>query len=756
MIHYKTKNTSFLKVHLFLKKKGVKNNAFFLELYDETLEDIDPFDYDNLTEETKQRILIECSKNFWYFIRECVRISASGTSRYELNLGNLALSWACLNNLNSVTIMPRQCGKTFAAMGVLTWVLYFGGYKTEMMLVAQAAKNIANNMGRIRSIRDNLPKYLILRDNKDRDGAELIDFKPLGNKITNTTPGLNETAADSKGRGLSIPVLQADETSFAENFDVFYKAGVLAQTTVAKRAQANGLPNFISFTTTAGYLNNKSGIWMHQFILDSFQFSEKLYDYPVEQIRDMIRNEAIRNFLYIEYQYWDLGKDDSYFKEQCQALNYDQDAIDREVLNKWKAVSTAHPLGQNALHLLESNKKNPIHIVVINKIFRLKMYRDPEKLDWSIPYVICGDCANNVGSDYSALVVIDPYTYEVVATMRTNMFSTMLFAKAIADLMRHYFYRSVLVLEKNLNGTTIMDRLVEISYDLASRIYGPVDKKTGEIKEFGFSTVKQSRDILYGEILKIAVDDSYDRIYDKIIIDEISALIRTRNGRIDHPQGGHDDLLISYLIGRWFLLYGDNRERYIDPLMIGCALNEFSENKGKPENEMRSVIDKRLTEIEDDKKEQEKEIKRKKTLNSGMEISAGKSLMTLEEQNEAIMNDSYGKRKNTGYKQGSANGLFGNLFGMMNDRYDADIKDQINEQDDRGTMYTLDDEELKKENDKLYDDNYQQEQYNRNMREDMGINAKPVNSNIQYIRKKEAEHSNNDADELRYFFSHLR
>ena len=80
MIHYKTKNTSFLKVHLFLKKKGVKNNAFFLELYDETLEDIDPFDYDNLTEETKQRILIECSKNFWYFIRECVRISASDTN----------------------------------------------------------------------------------------------------------------------------------------------------------------------------------------------------------------------------------------------------------------------------------------------------------------------------------------------------------------------------------------------------------------------------------------------------------------------------------------------------------------------------------------------------------------------------------------------------------------------------------------------------------------------------------------------------
>ena len=55
MIHYNTSNNSFLKVHLFLKKKGVKNNSFFLELYDETLKDIDPFDEENLTEEQKQK-----------------------------------------------------------------------------------------------------------------------------------------------------------------------------------------------------------------------------------------------------------------------------------------------------------------------------------------------------------------------------------------------------------------------------------------------------------------------------------------------------------------------------------------------------------------------------------------------------------------------------------------------------------------------------------------------------------------------------
>ena len=101
MIHYKTKNNSFLKVHLFLKQKGIKNNSFFLELFDETLEEVDPFDEDNLTDEQKQRILVECTRNPWYWLRECVSVAVSGVSRYELSLGNLALSWASLNNLNS-------------------------------------------------------------------------------------------------------------------------------------------------------------------------------------------------------------------------------------------------------------------------------------------------------------------------------------------------------------------------------------------------------------------------------------------------------------------------------------------------------------------------------------------------------------------------------------------------------------------------------------------------------------------------------
>ena len=44
MIHYNTKNVSFLKVAKILKDKGIKNYAFFLVLYDDSLADVDPYE----------------------------------------------------------------------------------------------------------------------------------------------------------------------------------------------------------------------------------------------------------------------------------------------------------------------------------------------------------------------------------------------------------------------------------------------------------------------------------------------------------------------------------------------------------------------------------------------------------------------------------------------------------------------------------------------------------------------------------------
>ena len=61
---WKTTNQSFLDMHYFLRNKGIKNNKFFLILYDSDLLGINPRD-PRLNLFMKRKILAECMRNFW-------------------------------------------------------------------------------------------------------------------------------------------------------------------------------------------------------------------------------------------------------------------------------------------------------------------------------------------------------------------------------------------------------------------------------------------------------------------------------------------------------------------------------------------------------------------------------------------------------------------------------------------------------------------------------------------------------------------
>lgn len=109
--HKSTTNKSFLEMHYYLKSIGIKNNAFMLALLDPDLAGVDPHDK-NLNTLMKQKILRECVNNYWYFLREVVRIPDSGStgggSKYKLTRGNLALNFAMILNLNIFLELPRR------------------------------------------------------------------------------------------------------------------------------------------------------------------------------------------------------------------------------------------------------------------------------------------------------------------------------------------------------------------------------------------------------------------------------------------------------------------------------------------------------------------------------------------------------------------------------------------------------------------------------------------------------------------------
>lgn len=212
----KTKNLSFIQTAVDLKRVGVKNNMFFLKLYDRGLVGVDPFD-PNLSPEYVMRITQECMINPWYFLRECVRIPDQGNPHgipYMLNRAMLASAWLFLHGIDNYTTIPRQIGKTQSTVSILDWAFLFGTTDSEFMFINMVYDKAVENLQRLKDQRDLLPKYLQFKLAYDDEGNTIEgtdNVKSLknpgnGNKIVVKASATSVEKAEKIGRGSTQPI----------------------------------------------------------------------------------------------------------------------------------------------------------------------------------------------------------------------------------------------------------------------------------------------------------------------------------------------------------------------------------------------------------------------------------------------------------------------------------------------------------------------------------------------------------------------
>ena len=564
MKQYNTTNLSFLKMTYILKEFGIKNNNFFLELYDEELFDIDPFRED-LDLKTQIRIHNEISKNPWYFLREIARIPVAGEKRrIELTRGTLAISWSVINNISAIVVLPRQCYKTYTVAALYLWFFYWGCTNTDFMLFSYSDAILQGNLQRIKELRDNLPSYLNLyKAGRDKDNSREMRYQTNNfyNHIRIKAPPQSPDEAVKAGRGFSTPIMWYDEVNFITNIDKIYGSSTFAYKTIAEIAKKNNAFHHRLMTSSVGFLDREEGMWGFNFINSSADYTEKMFDYPIETVKEMISKNSTNNFLHIEFMYYDLGKSDNYL-EEMKKDSIDETTFNREVLNKWLRTEGIHPLGKVVVDLLLDNIVEPSEVLVINDVYFLKLYKSIEEIDFNKQYVMGVDCGGNLLQDFSVITIVDPSNFETIGVLRSNSYSTNRFAKAIVNIMKDIFTNSILVMERNNMGIAIIDYITENNFLLAGRVYYDENDKPG------FATTKQSRYLLLNVILKTVVTYDYKLLHDSHIINEIASLV-IKNGRIDHPDKGHDDTLMSYLFTRWFLMYAKNKNKYIDPNIIG-------------------------------------------------------------------------------------------------------------------------------------------------------------------------------------------
>lgn len=166
----------------------VLQTILFLRIDNKNLIGVDPYDPD-LTEALRIQIFKECMQNRWYFFREVFRVTGPGASiesgggfQFELNRGNLAYLWAMELNISAYLIMPRQTGKTWAAIADITWVHQFKRGSTVLHF-NKNQKDANDNLQRIQDAIRMLPNYMQHSNEENLDAAENVELRIMKNQF---------------------------------------------------------------------------------------------------------------------------------------------------------------------------------------------------------------------------------------------------------------------------------------------------------------------------------------------------------------------------------------------------------------------------------------------------------------------------------------------------------------------------------------------------------------------------------------------
>lgn len=172
----------------------------------------------------------------------------------------------------------------------------------------------------------------------------------------------------------------------------------------------------------------------------------------------------------------------------------------------------------------------------------IKLYTLPNQLAHT-EFCIGGDTAGE-GSDFFVADVLDAETGIQVAKLR-HQFDADQYTRQMYCLGK--YYRDALIgIEANFDSYPIKE-LQRIGYP---KQYTRVaqDTYTGKTeKRFGFKTTSLTRPTIISKLIEI-VREHCDTICDKETLEELLTIVRNEKGRIEAPQGGHDDQMMSLAI----------------------------------------------------------------------------------------------------------------------------------------------------------------------------------------------------------------
>lgn len=363
------------------------------------------------------------------------------------------------------------------------------------------------------------------------------------------------------------------------------------------------------------HINTKEGSFGYSLIRNAVPFDYSFYDMEDEELYKYIKENSSNNYVFIKYMYYDLGHDEEWVEEQKRLVNYDLLKIKREIFLEWTMTGDDSVFEEEVIDNLSKNAKvKPIGKFFVRNRWKFNVYEELHNIIHR-NYIISIDIASGLEQDSTVVTIIDPFTFKTAALFRSNNISTVDLVELLVALIDDYFYAGVLVPERNNMGISVIQMLLKTH--VANHVYFNVNesavkreqeqqmvgKRNKEKKKkksstgkriYGIDTTPKSRKIMIEEILNTIINEEPEKINNPELLEEIKTLVRDKKGKIQARSGCHDDVVMSYLIGLYMYLYGNNVRQFIKVTYIGDNEEERHSKESLKKNAQRI---KRMTNI---------------------------------------------------------------------------------------------------------------------------------------------------------------
>lgn len=364
---------------------------------------------------------------------------------------------------------------------------------------------------------------------------------------------------------------------------------VPAWQTASQNAKKNKNPYGITITTTPNNLDIPQGAFCKKIIDNSAEFIPQCFDMTEEEIREYLDANSRNNFMFVQYSYKDLGRDEAWLQKYIKDFQGDLGKMKREILLVWPRSMESSVFSEEQLEKIHYFvKEKPESTMIVDGKYPFNFY---EKVDLNRNYILSCDVSGGLSGDNSAISIIDPETFKAIGYFKNNKIDTDSFKKLIFTMMTLYFRNAYLLIEANSYGLAILDSLMKDPL-IEGRMYREDKGQLGEkTQKDGFTIKKKTKSIRYGvtttkttrklmfDILFSIVDEEPEVIISPELYEDISVLERKKNSKIEAMEGKHDDCLMAYLIFRYAVFYGKCfRDRFgIAPVPTKSNLKVVSE-----------------------------------------------------------------------------------------------------------------------------------------------------------------------------------